>query len=424
MTSAAFGALWIFIFALPWENVFVIPGLGTISKLMGIIALGCAALAAVVSGRLRHLNRFHVAALVFLLWAGTSVFRATYSDLAVIKFKTYVQLFAVLWIIWELAPDIRRQRGLLTAYVFGSYVAALLTIFVRPTVAHTSTRFAAEGFDPNDLGMTLALAIPMAWHLGMTYARPLLRWVCRAYLPLGLVAIGLTGSRGAMVATVAALSIVPLTLTRLSAGRKVAAGFLLLIVGAVSVAFIPESSFQRFEQHQGGGGARHPQRPSPDLDRGRARLRAETRPRLRRRRIRQCHRPVVRPPARAAQLLPVYSRGAGSSRVSRLDYDVLRPLSPGAEASEARIAGSLWSCSARWPSPCSRSAGTTASPSGSSRASSRLLRCHAGQGPCGSRAAAAGHGDRHAARSPPGAHRGSRPPALASAPQAEGAVEQ
>ncbi len=246
MISTAYVALWIFVFALPWENVFVIPGLGTISKLMGIVALGFAALAALFTGRLRHLNRFHVVALLFLILAGLSVFRTVYSDTAVIKFKTYVQLFAVLWIIWELAPDVRRQRGLLTAYVFGSYVSALLTIIVRPSVAHTTTRFAAEGFDPNDLGMTLALAVPMAWYLGITYRQPLLRWACRGYLLIGVLAIGLTGSRGAMVATMVALLIVPLTMTRLSAGKKMAAIILLLAVGAVSVAFIPESSFQRF----------------------------------------------------------------------------------------------------------------------------------------------------------------------------------
>jgi O-antigen ligase len=246
MITAAFAALWVFIFALPWENVFVIPGLGTISKLMGIVALGFAALAALFTGRIRHLNRFHIVALLFLILAGISVFRSVYSDTAVIKFKTYVQLFAVLWIIWELAPDVRRQRGLLTAYVFGSYVGALLTIVVRPSVAHTTTRFAAEGFDPNDLGMTLALAIPMAWYLGMTYKQPLLRWACRGYLLVGVVAIGLTGSRGAMVATMFALLIVPLTMTRLSATKKMAAIIMVLAVGAVAVAFIPETSFQRF----------------------------------------------------------------------------------------------------------------------------------------------------------------------------------
>ena len=49
--------------------------------------------------------------------------------------------------------------------------------------------------------MILALAIPMAWYLGLTYRQPLLRWICRGYVPLCVVAIGLTGSRGGVIAT-------------------------------------------------------------------------------------------------------------------------------------------------------------------------------------------------------------------------------
>ena len=294
MISTAYAALWIFVFALPWENVFVIPGLGTISKLMGIVALAFAALAALFTGRLRHLNRFHVVALLFLILAGLSVFRAVYADTAVIKFKTYVQLFAVLWIIWELAPDVRRQRGLLTAYVFGSYVSALLTIIVRPSVAHTTTRFAAEGFDPNDLGMTLALAIPMAWYLGITYRQPLLRWACRGYLLIGVLAIGLTGSRGAMVATMVALLIVPLTMTRLSAGKKMAAIILLLGRGGGQRGLHSRVLVPAIQQYQGRSRGGHAQRSSPDLDRGGSRLRAETVARLGRGQLRSHHHPVVR----------------------------------------------------------------------------------------------------------------------------------
>jgi O-antigen ligase len=246
MISAAYAALWFFVFVLPWENVFVIPGLGTLSKLMGLVAVGCAGLAALFTGRVRHLNAFHILAGIFVAWAGASVFRATYSELAVIKFKTYLQLLAVLWIIWELAPNFKKLRGLMLAYVLGSYVAALITIVLRPQEnGHMGSRFTAEGFDPNDLGMTLALALPMAWYLGMTYQRPLLRWVCRGYLLVGVVALGLTGSRGAMVASMTALLIVPWTLTQVSAGKKIAAVFILLAAGVAGLALVPASNLER-----------------------------------------------------------------------------------------------------------------------------------------------------------------------------------
>src|SRR4051812_35063591 len=160
MTALAYAALWVFIFAVPWENVIVIPGLGTISKLMGIIALGFAVLASLVTGRLRRPQYFHLAALLFVVWAGLSVFRTGDEPLAISKFTTYFQLLLVLWMIWELTSTFRRVQGLFFAYVCGAYVAAFTTIMsfrLNLHVAKAATRFAAEGFDPNDLGMTLAL---------------------------------------------------------------------------------------------------------------------------------------------------------------------------------------------------------------------------------------------------------------------------
>jgi O-antigen ligase len=247
MTTIAYGALWLFCFAVPWQNILLIPGVGTISRLMGIVAFGLTVFAVVVSARVRRLQPFHVAAVLFVICAGFGVFRTADEGRAITKFGTYLQLLLVLWMIWELAPTYQRTRGLLLAYVCGAYVAAINTIMVYRSLAGTSARrFAAAGFDPNDLGMILALAVPMAWYLGMTYQKPLLRWLCRAYIPLGLVAIGLTSSRGAMIASVVALLIVPVSMTQLSPGRIAAAVFLLFASGAAAITYIPANTWDRF----------------------------------------------------------------------------------------------------------------------------------------------------------------------------------
>lgn len=253
MTAIAYAALWIFVFAVPWENILVIPGIGTISRLTGMAALGLAVLAVVITGRVRRPQPFHLAALLFVIWAGLGAFRTADQARGFGKFATYFQLLLVLWMIWELAPSFKRQRALMLAYVCGAYVAAVNTIVVYRTVTGTpsplgggGSRFAAQGFDPNDLGMTLALGLPMAWYLGMTYPRPLMRWLCRGYIPVGLVAIGLTGSRGALVASIVALTVIPLSMTQLSPAKIVAAVFLLFASGAAAVAYIPQTSWDRF----------------------------------------------------------------------------------------------------------------------------------------------------------------------------------
>src|SRR5690606_31979366 len=128
----------------------------------------------------------------------------------------------------------------------GSYVAAFDTIRVYRSQAELLRRYAAGGGDANDLAMILALAIPMAWYLGTVYRQPLLRWLCRGYLPVALVAIGLTGSRGGMLATTVALLVVPLLLTRLSPGRLTTAIVMLVAAGGLAIAYTPETLIERF----------------------------------------------------------------------------------------------------------------------------------------------------------------------------------
>jgi O-antigen ligase len=153
-------------------------------------------------------------------------------------------LFAVLWMMWELGSTASRQRGLLGAYVLGASVPAIATILLYHREASVLRRFSAGGADPNSLGMTLALGVPIAWYLSLTAKRPLARWLWRAYLPLAMFGTVLTGSRGAMIAMMVALLIIPLT-TSLSPGRLVAAIALLALSGALIVAYAPERVVER-----------------------------------------------------------------------------------------------------------------------------------------------------------------------------------
>jgi O-antigen ligase len=245
MTSIAYAALWIYVFSVPWEKTLALPGVAIIARATGATALGLALLAVVISGRFRRWHPFHVAAVLFWGWAAIELLLFHSGDRLPHKFWTYGQLILVAWMIWELAPSEKRQRGLMTAFVFGAYVAAFETFRVYRREMGALRRFAAGGLDGNDLAMVFALALPMAWYLGMTYRQPLLRWACRAYLPVGVLTVGLTGSRGGMLATTMALLAVPLSMTRLSPGRLATSITVLAAAGVLAVAYVPETLIER-----------------------------------------------------------------------------------------------------------------------------------------------------------------------------------
>ena len=243
--SIAYAAVWFFVFSLPWENFIVIPGVGVFSRVIGAVAVGLTIVVNVISGRFRRWHLLHLAALLFVVWAA-GVLLIVYSPAVMPKkFWTFVQLLVMIWMIWELAQSRSRLLGLLIAYVLGSYVSALDTILLYRRAGGEMRRFAGGGGDPNDLAMTLAAAIPMAWYLGMTYHRPIVRWACRTYIPVGLLGIGLTGSRGGMIATLVALLIVPVTMTRLSPGKLALAITLLAVSGGLAVAYVPKTIVSR-----------------------------------------------------------------------------------------------------------------------------------------------------------------------------------
>jgi O-antigen ligase len=247
MSVLAYWVLCAFVFTLPWEtSVIIIPGVGLFSKLTGMLAVGAALIMVLLNGRVRRWQLFHAAALFFVLWAAAGQLYYLQGMRTSYKFGTFVQLFAVLWIVWELAPSWSRIHGLLLSYVMGCWVAALNTVLLFLRNRGALRRYAAGGVDPNDLAMTMVLALPMAWYLGITSERKLVRWIARGYVVVGVFAVVLTGSRGGMIACLTALTLVPLTLTRLTPGRRATAVVLMGLAGAVAIANVPPEIVERF----------------------------------------------------------------------------------------------------------------------------------------------------------------------------------
>lgn len=246
MSTVAFIGLWLFAFVVPWELFIRFEEIGTLGRLAGLVAFAVAILNVLLQRAFRPPALFHLFAFLFVLWSGATAFWTMDQSVTRERFATYVQLAAVVWLIWELAPTPRRQASILQAYVLGSYVSAFDTIANYVSGIERATgRFAAEGFNPNDLGFTLVLAIPMAWFLANSRPYSALTWVNRLYIPFGMAAILLTASRGAFIPALVALLIIPATLLQVGMRSRIA----VFVVIAASVIFlnrfVPRTSWDR-----------------------------------------------------------------------------------------------------------------------------------------------------------------------------------
>jgi O-antigen ligase len=243
------------VFSVPWEQAFVAFNISSLSRLIGVAAIGMGLFTVAASGHVRRPGvivwvsvAFTCLCLLSLLW---SISPASTAGRAF----THLQLLAMVWLVRELARSLDQQQSLMLAYVLGVYisVADLLRRFI--VGEQIGGRYTGSNLDANDLGLTLALGIPMAWYLYLNRTRSV-RYLGAIYIPLAVLAILLTASRGAFLSMIVALSIIPFTVRWRSFRSMVLCAVLLAAIG-LAASVVPQSTWDRLStiggQIAGGG---------------------------------------------------------------------------------------------------------------------------------------------------------------------------
>ena len=195
-----------FVFTIPWEKSFWVPEVGSIARLLGLLAFAAGGAAAVRCYPLRRPNAALLLAALFVAWSAATWLWSLDSLATLHRLRTFSELLGMFWLIWNSCRTAGRQSHLLQAYVYGAVAASSLA-FWRYLHNHQTyyLRYAASGFDPNDFGLVLALGVPIALYLALREPG-LRRWIYLAIVPLLIAAVVLTASRASLIATFVALS--------------------------------------------------------------------------------------------------------------------------------------------------------------------------------------------------------------------------
>jgi O-antigen ligase len=249
MRKAAWFLLLLFAFTIPWEySLDLGEPLGNVARLVGLLLLLVAIPAVLQAGRLRMPGALQWMALALYLWFFCSYFWTIEPVQTLVQMRAYFQEMMVVWLVWEFAESPRDLRMLFRAYVAGSWILALLTLanFASPeAIAAGQMRFAAYGQDPNDVARFLDFAFPLAALLVNRESGWAEKILALGYLPLGLVAVLLTASRGGFVAALVAFAGCILLLTR-GHVKVLYTGALALPVIAAGLWFtVPHETFER-----------------------------------------------------------------------------------------------------------------------------------------------------------------------------------
>src|SRR5437764_15458158 len=128
MGKDAYGALWCFVLVLPWDVFVNLPVVGSIPRIVGLVASAGGVLYILARRSLTPLSWFHIFAGLFVLWAGVSSFWSIDPEATRTPVIQVPQLGVLVVLSREFAVSAARQRALFQAYVVGASVAALVTI--------------------------------------------------------------------------------------------------------------------------------------------------------------------------------------------------------------------------------------------------------------------------------------------------------
>jgi O-antigen ligase len=250
------------LFTLPWENAVSVPGIGAVSRVVGLFAGGAWGLSVVATRTTRRPAPPHVVAFLLVIWSYLSVLWSIDPAVSIGRSATFLQLLLMVYILWDTARSSRDVRRVLQAYVLGTWVAVISLVgnYIVHGAAQYQNRFTIGTFQADDLGTVLALAVPAAWYLGTTPddgpPTRVLRVVNLAAAPAAVIGVIFSASRAAMVATVPAVIFIAASLTRLTRKQQI------LTTGGVAAVFlsllplVPQGTIQRltstkFDRSQG-----------------------------------------------------------------------------------------------------------------------------------------------------------------------------
>jgi O-antigen ligase len=246
-TPIAIVALWLlalFVFSVPLENSIVIPGIGTIGRIIGLVAFVAGIAAVVESGKFRTPIVPHLMMVLFVVWVCLSYFWTIGAEETTDEMISYVQLIAMVLLIWAEAPKPEQQQRLMRAYILGAGILAVATVLTNQSSA-VGVRQGAFNMNPNDIGLRIVLSVPMALYLSVVDKRPIWPWIYRVEVIAASCGVFYTASRGGFVALIAAFLMIPLTLREWTAKQKLATVVLVVIGALVAIRMVPQRAWTR-----------------------------------------------------------------------------------------------------------------------------------------------------------------------------------
>ena len=240
--------LGLFVFTIPFDQAFTLPGVGSLSRAVGL-AVAAFGVLTVLSGdtvRLRRPSLFLLCATLFVAWSAMSVLWGIDRVASAMQAFTFVQLLVLAWLIWSFVDTSAGAGGLRWAYMLGTWftIGTVVWNYLNQNPTVDPSRFTAFDTNANYTALNMVLAIPMAFDAAV-HARGWARLPALLLVPASLYAISLTASRSAALSTVLVVIGCIVLIVRAKPVVKVVILTVLVAVVAAFATTLPERTLRR-----------------------------------------------------------------------------------------------------------------------------------------------------------------------------------
>ena len=255
MNKISFFLLCLYVFTLPSGTYFDLPHIGVISTIFLVaslitylLSLGSTKISKEIFIDFYIKRRYFFICCLFFLLAAMTYFWTISPHHTETAIKASIQILLATFLVLSLVDSSKKIQIIIQFFILGGFVSIfgiLYSFFFGKSYFQEITRYTITGLNPNDFGLIMALSIPMAWYLISKQKSSVIQWMMSAFIPLSVISIFLTGSRGSFVALLISLLIVPWTYINTSKKVKL---FLILtiIIASYFVLFvIPANTVDR-----------------------------------------------------------------------------------------------------------------------------------------------------------------------------------
>ena len=165
-----------------------------------------------------------------------------------IKLKISLLIIIATFLILELVDTKRKLQIIMHFFLLGGYVSILgilYSFFFDKFFFQDTVRYTSYGLNPNDFGLIMAISIPMAWYLAYSQKNQISKWIMSFFIPLAVISIFLTGSRGSFVALLVSLTVIPWTYLKIPKQHRLFLIITIIIAAFFVIFYIPSETINR-----------------------------------------------------------------------------------------------------------------------------------------------------------------------------------